>query len=185
MAANWIPTENALGIQPIQQTNIALPSQYQVGQSDSFGQVHPLGTIVRATDLGTTANGSGEFIYLAGVSATAVGTLVSYNPLVGTTTLSPNTASTNLPVAVSMSANLKTQFGWYQIAGVATILKTAVKFNPAVKVAVSATTGRILAGSTVGKTVFNAISVNAATVASATSTVQVLIQRPFLEPVNT
>lgn len=180
--SNFIPVENRLGIQPIAQTNAALPSQYQVGQSDSFGQAHPLGTIVKAYD---TTLGEGEFIYLAGVSSTAVGSLVSYNPLAGTTTLSPNTASTNLPVAVAMSANLKTQYGWYQIAGVAVILKTAVKITPAEKVALSATAGRILGGSTAGKQVFNAISVNAATVASATSTVQVLIQRPFLEPIGT
>lgn len=180
--SNFVPVENRLGIQPISQTNLATPSQYQVGQSQEFGQAHPLGTIIRAAD---ATLGEGEFIYLAGVSSTAVGSLVSYNNLAGTTTLSPNTASTNLPVAVAMSANLKTQYGWYQIAGIATILKTAVKITPSDKVSLSSTAGRVLGGSVAGKQVLNAISVNAATVASATSTVQVLIQRPFLEPVAT
>jgi hypothetical protein len=180
--SNFIPVENRLGIQPISQTNAALPSQYQVGQSPEFGQAHPLGTIVRAYD---TTLGEGEFIYLAGVSATAVGSLVYYNPLAGTSTLTPNTGSTNYPVAVAMSANLKTQYGWYQINGVATILKTAVKISPSSKIWQSATTGRVFSTSTAGKQIFDAISVNAATVASGTSTIQVLIQRPFMEPIAT
>lgn len=180
--SNFIPVENRIGIQPIGQTNVATPSQYQTGQSQAFGQAHPLGTIVRAED---ATLGEGEFIYLAGVSATAVGSLVTYNNLGSTSTLVPNTASQNVPVAVAMSANIKGNFGWYQIAGNAVILKTAVKVSPASKVAISATAGRILAGSTAGKQVMNAISVNAATVASATSTVTVQINRPFMEPVAT
>jgi len=180
--SNFIPVENREGIQPIAQTNAALPSQYQTGQSQFFGQAHPLGTIVKAYD---ATLGEGEFIYLAGVSSTVVGSLVSYDPLNGTTTLVPNTASLNNPVAVAMSANLKTQYGWYQIAGVATIKKNATKISPASKVSVSSTAGRVVGGSVAGKQILNAISVNAATVASATSTVTVLIQRPFMEPVAT
>jgi hypothetical protein len=145
-----------------------------------------VGTVIRGADTASTKTGGGEFIYLPGVAALTAGSLVSYNPLGNTVTLSPTAASTGLPVAVAMSANTATtSYGWYQISGVATIKKTAVKINPAVKVAVSGTAGRILGGSTAGKTLLNAISVNAATVASATSTVQVLIQRPFLEAVAT
>lgn len=145
-----------------------------------------VGTVIRGVDTASTKTGGGEFIYLAGVTGTVVGSLVSYNPLGNTTTLSPTAASSGLPVAVAMAANAtKTGYSWYQIAGVATIKKTAVKVNPSVKVAVSGTAGRVLAGSTAGKGLCNAISVNVATVASATSTVQVLIQRPFLELVAT
>jgi hypothetical protein len=176
--ANWIPTENALGIQPIAQSNIALPSQYQVGQSPLFGQAHPLGTIVRATD---ATLGGGEFIYLKGVAGTVVGSLVTYDPVNATTALVPNTAGQNNPLAVAMSANVAGQFGWYQIAGAAVIKKTAVKINPASKLWISATTGRVFATSTAGKAVWNCITVNAATVASATSTITALIQRPFAE----
>ncbi len=184
MAANWIPVENREGVQPIQTTNLATPSQYQTGQSAFFGQAHPLGTIVRADETGTPL-GEGEFIYLGGTSTTAVGSLVSYNGITGLTTLTPNTAATNLPVAVAMSANLKGSFGWYQISGVATILKTAVKISPAVRLFQSSTAGRVFATSTAGKLLSNAVSVNAATVASATSTIQVQIQRPFLEGIAT
>jgi hypothetical protein len=184
MAANWIPSNNRAGIQPIQTTNGALPSQYQTGQTQLFGQAHQLGEIITGLDANGTFGGA-EFIYLEGVTNTVVGMLVTYDPLNMTTTLVPNTASQNNPVAVAMSANVGSQFGWYQISGVATIKKSAAKISPASKVAVSATAGRVLGGSTAGKMVMNAISVNAATVASATSTVSVLIQRPFMEPVAT
>ena len=52
--SNFIPVENREGIQPIAVANPALPSQYQVGQSVFFGQNHPLGTIVRASDTAST-----------------------------------------------------------------------------------------------------------------------------------
>ena len=145
-----------------------------------------VGTVVRGVDTASTATGGGEFVYLPGVGSNIIGALVSYNPLSKVVTLSPTAASSGLPVAVSMTANTTTtSYSWYQIAGVATIKKTAIKINPSAKVAVSATAGRILGGSTAGKSVCNAISVNAATVASATSTVQVFINRPFLELVGT
>jgi hypothetical protein len=180
--SNFIPVENREGIQPIGQTNAALPSQYQVGQSASFGQNHPLGTIIRAED---ATLGEGEFIYLTGAANTVVGMLVTYNNLAGTTTAVPNTASQNVPVAVAMSANVASQFGWYQIAGIATITKTATKINPAAKLAISATAGSVIGGSTAGKMIMNCITVNAATVASATGTIQATINRPFMEPVGT
>lgn len=179
----YTPTENRLGIQPIAQSNGALPSQYQTGQSQLFGQAHALGTIIRADD---PTFGEGEFIYLVGVGSTVVGSLVTYDPFNNTTTLATNTTKQGNPVAVAMSANnATTTYGWYQIAGAAVIKKNATKINPAVKIATSSTSGRIQGGSVAGQAVFNAITLNAATVASATSTVTVLIQRPFLEPIAT
>jgi hypothetical protein len=178
----YTPVENREGIQPIAVTNLALPSQYQVGQSVFFGQAHPLGTIVRAYD---PTLGEGEFIYLKGVVNTVVGSLVEYDPVNGTTTLVPSTASLGNPLAVAMSANVAGQFGWYQIAGAAVIKKTAVKVSPNVRLFISATAGRVTSTLSAGKGVWNAITVNAATVASATSTITALIQRPFAEPVAT
>lgn len=176
--SNFIPVENRLGIQPISQVNGALPSTYQTGQSQAFGQAHPLGTIVRATD---AALGEGEFIYLEGVASTVVGSLVVYNNSAGTTTLAPNTAHLAEPVAVAMSACTAGNFGWYQIGGVASIKKTAVKVSPNVPIFLSATAGRIFPTAASGKQILNAITVNAATVASATSTVLVQINRPFAQ----
>jgi len=176
--SNFIPVENRLGIQPISQANGATPSQYQTGQSQLFGQAHPLGTIVKAYD---QTLGEGEFIYLEGVASTKVGSLVVYNNSAGTTTLAPNTAHLGESVAVAMSACTASNFGWYQIGGVATVLKTAVKVNPNVNIFLSATAGRVMPTAASGKEILNAISVNAATVASGTSTVLVQINRPFAQ----
>lgn len=160
----WNPTENRLGLQPIEQTSTV--------------QNHPLGTIVRAVD-GTY--GGGEFIYLKGVGSTVVGSLVTYDPVNATTTLTPNTANLDQPVAVAMSANVLANYGWYQIAGAAIIKKTAVKVSPNVPVYQSGTTSRVMSTAASGKQLMNARTVNAATVLSATSTITVLINRPFLQ----
>lgn len=158
------PTENQLGVQPIAQT--------------STTQNHPLGTIVRAVD-GTL--GGGEFIYLLGVGSTVLGSLVTYTTTNVATVLSPNTANQAQPVAVAMSANVASSYGWYQIGGVATIKKTAVKVSPGVALYQSATTGRVMSTAASGKQLLNAKSVNVATVLSATSTITAIIDRPFLQ----
>jgi hypothetical protein len=96
----------------------------------------------------------------------------------GITTLAPNTANLAQPLAVSMSANVTTtKWSWYQIDGVAVIKKTATKVNPNVAVFLSATAGRIMSTIATGKQILAARSNNAATIASATSTVTVLINR--------
>lgn len=176
--SNFIPVENRIGIQPISQVNGALPSQYQTGQSQLFGQAHPLGTIIRAED---ATLGEGEFIYLEGCASTKVGSLVIWNNSASTTTLAPSTAHLGESVAVAMGACTAGEFGWYQIGGVATVLKTAVKVSPNVPIFLSGTAGRIFPTATSGKEILNAVTVNAATVASATSTVLVQINRPFAQ----
>jgi hypothetical protein len=174
----FTPVDPLLGTQPIAQANAALPSQYQKGQSQAFGQAHAIGSIRKAAD---PTLGEGEFIYLPGVASTVVGSLVVYNPLTPSTTLAPSTSNLGQPVAVAMSVCTAGMFGWYQIAGVAVIKKTAVKVNPNVAIFLSATAGRVMPTVASGKEILNARTVNAATVASATSTIQVLLQRPFAE----
>jgi predicted RecA/RadA family phage recombinase len=178
--SNFVPVEARFGIQPISINAASLPSQYQVGQSFQFGQVHPLGTIVRGYDSATTALGEGEFMYLKGVVSTVVGSLVTYDSANATTTLIPSSVDLGQSVAVAMSANVAGQFGWYQVTGVAVIKKSAVKFSPGVKVYIG-TTGRVTSVVASGKEIVGALSANAATVASATSTVQILINRSFAE----
>lgn len=72
----------------------------------------PLGTVVRAVD--PTYN-AGEFIYLKGVASTVVGSIVIYSPDDFTTTLA--SANGVGPIAVAMSINVASQYGWYQIQG--------------------------------------------------------------------
>jgi hypothetical protein len=95
-------TTAALGLQAIATTDTV--------------QNHALGTRVRAVD---PTYGEGEFIYLKGVASTVVGSVVTFDQYGGSTTLAPSTANLGQPVAVAMSANVASQFGWYQIAGAA------------------------------------------------------------------
>lgn len=140
-----------------------------------------LGTIVRARD---STDGIGEFIFLLGVSGTAAGSLVTYNATTWQTALSPTTGASGAPVAVAMSANLGSSYGWYQISGIARILKTAVAITPQVKLYVSGTQGRVYATASAGKLVQGAKSANLTTVASGTSSVAVMIDRPALRGVT-
>lgn len=79
-------------------------------------QQHKLGT--RASAFSPTY-GDGEFVYLAGVASTIVGSLVTFDEKAGTTTLA--VAATRGPCAVAMSANVASQYGWYQVFGSAVV----------------------------------------------------------------
>src|SRR5574341_1805016 len=75
-------------------------------------QKHPLGTRVRATD---PTYGESEFIYLKGVASTVVGSVVVYKQKEATTTLA--VLASKGALAVAMSANVASQYGWYMVAG--------------------------------------------------------------------
>lgn len=82
----------------------------------STTQLHPLGTIVRAVDTGSNANGEGEFIYVKGVASGARGAFVTINEDDFSTTLLAANAIGR--VGVMMSAlDATTDFGWVQISG--------------------------------------------------------------------
>lgn len=138
-----------------------------------------VGTVVRGDD---PTYGEGEFIFLQGVGSTVVGSLVTYNTLTGATTLSPNTANLAQPVAVAMAAtNATTLYGWYQIGGSAVIKKVAIKVNPNVAMYLSSTAGRLTSTQSAGKQILGLRTINAATVASATSTITVVLDRPHAQ----
>lgn len=136
-----------------------------------------LGVIVRAID---PTFGEGEFICLAGVASTVVGSLVTWDGTTYATTLAATTGNQGRPVGFAMSANVAaTTFGWYQIAGTAVASKTTTnKFLAKVALGV-ASTGKVGSVSS-GKQILNARTANAATVASAATTVQVVCNRPGL-----
>lgn len=83
-------------------------------------QQFPIGT--RATAFDPTY-GEGEFIYLKGLAATALGETVIYDTYANTT--KRGIANDRGPVAVAMSANVASQYGWYQISGAAKVLVAA------------------------------------------------------------
>ena len=150
--------ETSLGWQPIADT--------------STTQKHKLGTIIRGVD---PTYGGAEFIYLAGVTGTVVGSFVNYDDSF-TTAINTGGLSTPRPVAVAMSANVGSQYGWYQISGLAVGLKAnsvsfakGAAFGVATGKAIAVATGQILNGALV------------AVVASAKSnvtSVKVMINRP-------
>jgi hypothetical protein len=160
----YLITDHVIGSQPIADT--------------STTKNHALGTIVRAKD---PTYGEGEFIYLLGVDSTVVGSVVRYNATTHQTTLAVNTAVQVTPVAVAMSANVASSYGWYQIAGLAVIKKTAVQFNPTVAMYLSATAGRVKAVASAGLQVVAARTANLATVTTTTSTITAMMNRPHLQ----
>lgn len=137
-----------------------------------------LGMVVRAFD---PTFGEGEFILLKGVASTAVGSMVTWDGTTYATTLAATTANQARPVAWAMSANTSaSNYGWYQIGGTVVALKSVgVKISPTVAIGVNST-GKIAASAT-GKELEGARSANAATVASATTTVNIVVDRPALQ----
>ena len=89
---------------------------YQQIDETSTVQNHPIGTRVEAYD---ETYGVGEFIYLKGVASTAVRDGVVYDEYANTTTRS--VAASRGPAAIAMSANVASQYGWYQIFGAAVV----------------------------------------------------------------
>jgi len=82
---------------------------------------HALGTIVTAED---STLGVGEFMYLKGVGSTIVGSIVRYDDAFQTA-LATSALTDSLPLAVAMSANVASAYGWYQIAGLAVAAKAS------------------------------------------------------------
>ena len=125
----------------------------------STTQLHPLGTVVRATD---PTYGDAEFIYLAGVASTAVGDLVAFDQ----TSTIRTVLATRGPVGVAMSANVANQYGWYQIAGQA-VVNTAGAVADNALVYATATAGSaddaVVSGAQVDGAVFRTSAAGAGT----------------------
>lgn len=157
--ANWKTAENRLG-------------QSLLDGIDA-SQMVPLGTIVRGTH---ATYGQGEFIYLKGVLNTAAGHIVNYDDSFQTALDSTAVSGPARPLAVALAAVGASQYGWYQIAGLATAKKAnSVSFAKGAGLgagsglAVAVATGSVINGACV------------AVVASAKSdvlSVRVAINRP-------
>lgn len=137
-------------------------------------QNHPLGLIVEAID---PVYGSGEFIYLKGLAATAVGTWVTYNSDdFSSTLLAANAIG---PVAIAMSACVASNYGWYQIQGKALGLCLAGFLDNA-NVYATATAGSVDDAVVAGDRVKNAVGASAIGVPSG-SFAEFEIARPFMD----
>lgn len=135
----------------------------------STTQNHALGTIVTAID---PTYGEGEFIYLTGVASTAVGDVVVIDQ--GTTVRA--VAGSRGPAGVAMSANVASQYGWYQISGRA-VVNTAGSVADNALVYATATAGSVddavVTGDKVDGAVFRAAG-------SGATTVVAVIDRPAM-----
>lgn len=134
-------TDAVVGTQPIADTSTV--------------QNHALGTIVGATD---PTYGAGEFIYLKGVASTVLGSWVTYNADDFSTVLT--VADAFGPVAVSMSINVASQYGWYQIQGKA-VGKAAAAFADDGLVYLTAGAGIVDDAVVAGDLVFPALGASA------------------------
>lgn len=140
----------------------------------STTQRHPLGLIVQAVD---PVYGVGEFIYLQGVASTVLGSWVTYNSDDNTTTLLA--ANAIGPVGVSMSINVASQYGWYQIHGKA-VAKVSAGFVDNANLYATATGGEADDAVVAGDRIKNAKGASAVGTPS-TGLAECEIARPFMD----
>lgn len=152
-------TTQLIGCQPIADT--------------STTQQHPLGTIITAVD---PTLGVGEFIYLKGVASTVVGSIVNYDDDFQTALDTSAVSGPSRPLAISMSANVASQYGWYQISGLAVATKAnTVSFADGA--GLGAASGLAVAVAT-GTVIQSAVVRAVASAKSDVTTVKIAINRP-------
>lgn len=134
--------------------------------------------------------GGAEFIYLRIATSTTITQNLLYQwsgpsytaavlPVLAT---SKNTGhSVALALASLTSDATNVNYGWFQIQGLGTVLKTAVAAAPDVVVYASATAGRIKILTSAGGQINGMRTANSATVTSTTSTVTVFLDRPRMQ----
>lgn len=152
----WKITSPIIGAQPITET--------------STTKRHPLGMIVQAAD---DTYGEGQFMYCQGVGSTVAGSWATLDYDGATALLAANAKG---PVGVAMSANVASQYGWYQINGKASGVASTVSIAAAADLYATATAG------VVGSTVVTGDRIWGTRAAAAASdgTVLAEITRPFV-----
>lgn len=153
-------------------TAVGMPSITSTISSTDYIKTVPLGTIIQATD---PTYGTGEFIYLEGVASTVVGSIVTYDDSFQTA-LASTALNAPRPVAVAMSANIASQYGWYQISGIAVATK-ANTTSYAKGAALAAGSGLAIAAAS-GLQISGALVAVVASAKSNVTTVNIMIDRP-------
>jgi hypothetical protein len=162
-AGSWVPVEPIIGLQPI--------------ATASTTQNHVLGKIIRAKDVGSTAYGEGEFIYVKGVTSGLAKCWAIYNADDFSTTLA--VADGIGPMGVMMSdLSATTVFGWLQISGKA-IAKCLTLFADNGIVYLTSTAGSVDDASVIGDVVHLAKGASTATVGNLHAEFE--IHRPLCE----
>src|SRR4051812_38005648 len=101
---NWVHDNVQLGSQPI--------------MTDSTTKQHPIGTIMRAKDIGTANLGSAEFQYIKATAAVAAGQAVSFDLTVPSAELLVDDGRIG-QVGIAVCAIASGSFGWVQVSGAA------------------------------------------------------------------
>lgn len=162
---SWVITEPRVGMQPISTVEDV--------------QKHPFGTIVHARDIGSTAYGEGEFVYVKGVASGAVAKWAGYNRKSGATTLA--VADGVYPIGVMVSTlDAATDFGWLQISG-RCVGKCLTAFADSGICYLTATAGSVDDASVIGDVVHLARGANGETVTVGDLGGQFEIHRPYSE----
>jgi hypothetical protein len=167
----YVFSDSRVGRPPIAST-LADPGTAAAGRSTP-GR---LGEIARAYD---PTYGEGEFIYLKGVAGTLLGMVVTYDQFLKTTTIAPATGG-NGPVAVAMSANVASQYGWYQISGAAVVQAPNAMTPGAAVFMLAATPGSVDDAQVNGEQIINAI-VSTTTGTPSAGFGMIQIDRPSLQ----
>lgn len=144
-----------------------------------------LGEIRKAWDI--TNASAAEFIYLKIPTSTTLsaGNLVQWTGTDYSVAILPvgaTSKNTNAPIAVApiaVASSTSVQYGWFQIQGIATVLKTAVATTANTIIFASATTGRFKVLTSAGQQIVGARVLN--TVTSTTSTALVYLHRPSMQ----
>lgn len=158
--ASWVIIEQQLGVQPIEDISTVAN--------------HALGKIIRAKH---ETYGEGEFIYLLGVASTVVGSIVTYDASTHLTVLSAVGGNIPRPIAVAMSANVASSYGWYQIGGIS-VMKKQCTVSLAAGAAVGVLSTGLIAGTGTGKEIEGAVVAAVASATAGKTTVLVTISRP-------
>jgi len=136
--------------------------------------------------------GWGEFIYLKIPVSTAITANLLYqwsgNYTVAVLPVLATSKNTGHQVAVAVASltsdSANVNYGWFQISGLGTVLKTAVQSLPDAKVYASATAGRVKMLTSAGGEITGmrtAFTSGTGTVTSTTSTITVYMSRPALQ----
>lgn len=178
----YVFTDNVLGCSSPTEVITIAPG---VGNLPSVTLEQQLGEIRRATD---STYGAGQFIFLKipASSTYSVGNLITWDAGYSSKLLPVLATSKNslAPVCVAMAAvtsSTSVQYGWFQIQGQATVLKTAVTVNPNVAIYASGTAGRAKVLTSAGGQILGARTANSTTVTSTTSSVTVYIFNPMMQ----
>lgn len=131
--------------------------RYPGGKAGAFGEDestrHSTSQTLRLFAKAVDIDGN-EFIYLKGVASTAVGDLVTYDELGVTTRSVPSAVG---PCAIAMSACVASEFGWYQVRGLAAGTAAAAVADNG-KIFLHATAGAVDDASVAGDQVCGAIA---------------------------